>query len=282
MPQAIVELLKKGAEVNVADEFRDGNLIRLPAKGSLILSGDLHGHRRNFERITSFANLAENPDRHLVLQEIIHGGLQDSEGDCLSYRLLFDAVRLKVDFPDRVHIITGNHDVTYVTGKKVMKDSREMNQSMCAALQREFPENYDRIEHAMKQLLRSQPLAVKCDNRIWLSHSLPADRYLDKFDNKIFDRQLENGDLIRPGSVYLLTWGRKHTQALLDKMANQLDVDIFILGHQPQQQGWGKAGDNLILIASEHNHGCLLPIDLTKAYTIEELAGSIVPLASIS
>ena len=69
---------------------------------------------------------------------------------------------------------------------------------------------------------------------------------------------------------------------MLDKMAKLFDVDIFILGHQPQEQGFSQAGDNLLIIASNHNHGCLIAIDLEKSYTIEQLIDSIVPLASIS
>jgi len=201
MPQTIIDLLNKGIKANNTDKFRRGNLIHLPADGSLVVTGDLHGHRRNFERITTFADLANNPDRHIALQEIIHGGPQDSE--------------------------------------------------------------------------------VRCNNRIWLSHSLPSDHFVDKFDRQILDRPLKNNDMVKPGSAYLLTWGRKHSQTLLDEMAKLLDVDIFILGHQPQQQGWYRAGNNLIIIASDHNHGCLLPVDLAKSYTIEELIDSIVPLTSI-
>jgi len=93
---------------------------------------------------------------------------------------------------------------------------------------------------------------------------------------------LRNEDVARPGSAYLLTWGRKHRQSLLDSLAKLFDVDVFILGHQPQEQGWGQAGKSLIIVASDHNHGCLLPIDLAKSYTLEELIGSIVMLSSIS
>jgi hypothetical protein len=64
-------------------------------------------------------------------------------------------------------------------------------------------------------------------------------------------------------------------------MAKLFDVDVFILGHQPQEQGWNRAADNLLIIASNHNHGCLLLTDLAKSYTIEQLIDSIVPLASI-
>jgi len=278
----MIDLLNKGIEAGNADKFRQGNLIHLPADGSLILTGDIHGHRRNFERIVAFADLANNPDRHIVLQEIIHGGPEDSQGGCLSYRLLFDAVRYKLTFPDRIHIIMGNHDTAFINSSEVMKDGKEMNRAMRLALDREFQKTGADIELAIRQFLFSQPLALRCENRIWVSHSLPGDRFVNKFDPKILDRRLKVNDVVRPGSAYLLTWGRKHSQALLDKMAKLFDVDIFILGHQPQEQGWSRAGDNLIIIASNHNHGCLLSIDLAKSYTIEKLIDSVVPLASIS
>ena len=281
MAQTIIDLLNKSAEANNADKFCRGNLVSLPAQGSLIATGDLHGHRRNFERILSYADLDNNPDRHILLQEIIHGGPQDSRQGCLSYKLLFDAARLKLNFPDRVHIIMGNHDTAFISDSRVMKDGQEMNLSMRLALKREYGANSAEISLAIKQFLLSQPLAVRCQNRIWLSHSLPDDRSGEQFDRQIMDRKLQEEDCKRPGSAYLFTWGRKHSQSLLNKMAALLDADIFILGHQTQKQGWAKAGDNLVIIASEHNHGCLLPFDLSKSYTIDQLIDSIVPLASI-
>jgi len=281
MPQTIIDLLNKGAEAGNTDRFRRANLIHLPADGSLIVAGDIHGHQRNFERIVAFADLANNPARHIVLQEIIHGGPQDSQGGCLSYKLLFDAVRYRLSFPDRVHIIMGNHDTAFISNSEVMKDGKEMNRSMCLAMEREFQQDSTDVELAIKQLLLSHPLAVRSENRIWVSHSLPSDRYIDKFDRRILDRQLKINDCEKPGSAYILTWGRKHSQSLLDKMAKLFDVDIFILGHQSQQQGWSQAGENLIIVTSDHNHGCLLSIDLAKSYTVEQLIEAIVPLASI-
>jgi len=282
MPQTTVDLLNQGAEANNADKSRRGNVVHLPAEGHLIVTGDLHGHQRNFERIVAFADLANHPNRHIILQEIIHGGPEDSKGGCLSYKLLFDVVRYKVSFPDRVHIIMGNHDTAFINDSEVMKDGKEMNRAMRAALDREFPRAGAEIKLAMKQFLFSQPLAARCESRIWMSHSLPSDHFGEKFDPEILHRPLKIGDVIRPGSAYLLTWGRKHSEALLDSMAKLLDIDIFVLGHQPQEQGWSRAGRNLIILASNHNHGCLLSIELAKSYTVEQLIESIVPLASVS
>ena len=281
MSQTILDLLKEGVEANISDSFRQGNLVSLPADVQLVITGDLHGHQRNFERIISFADLANNPARHVILQEIIHGGPADSDGGCLSYKLLFDAVKYKLDFPDRVHIVMGNHDTSFINNRKIIKDGREMNRAMRLAIRREFENGSDEILLGIKELLLSQPLAVRCDNRIWISHSLPADRYFDKFDSQVFDRPLQADDIIKPGSAYLLTWGRNMSQLLLDKLAKLFDVDIFILGHQPQNKGWGQVGKNLLIIACDHNHGCLLPVDLAKSYNITELVDSIVPLASI-
>ena len=282
MAQKIIDLLNEGQKACQDDAFRQSNLIVLPATGSLIVSGDLHGHRRNFERITVFADLENNPDRHVILQEIIHGGAEDSKGGCLSYELLFDIIRYKLAFINQVHILLGNHDCSFITNSDVMRGGKEMNLSMRLALKSSYPDQYSEIETALERFLFSQPLAVKCENRIWISHSLPGNLYIDKFDESIFNRELAKDDLVKPGSAYLLTWGRNHSQELLDKMAGVLDVDLFVLGHQAQPKGYDRAGENLIIIASDHNHGCLLPIDLTKSYTIEQLIESIVPLASIS
>jgi hypothetical protein len=281
MLHTIVDLLDKAAQANHADQFRHGSLVSLPFHGSLIAAGDIHGHRRNFERLVAFADLANNPDRHIVLQEIIHGGPADSEMGCLSYELLFDAAGYKLKYPDRVHIIMGNHDIAFISNSEVIKDNKEMNRLMRLALARQFGSDSPQIEQAISRFLLSQPLAVRCDNRIWLSHSLPADRYLDKFDHQIVYRKLEAEDCKKAGSAYLLTWGRNISEASLDKIAQFFDVDIFILGHQSQQQGWAKLGKNCIIIASDHNHGCLLPVNLTESCTIDKLVESIVPLASI-
>jgi len=281
MAQTIIDLLNRGVQANNADKFRNGNLVHLPSEGSLVVSGDIHGHQRNFERIVSFADLPNNPDRHVVLQEIIHGGNEDKEEGCQSYKLLFKAVRYKLTYPHRVHIIMANHDTAFINNSEVMKDGREMNRLMRSALDREFQDASEDVKLAIRQFLFSQPLAIKCDNRIWISHSLPSDRYLNQFDRQILDRELRVNDVVRPGSAYLLTWGRKHSQTLLDTMAEMLAVDIFVLGHQPQNAGWSQAGDNLLIIASDHGHGCLLAIDLSKSYTIETLIDSIVPLAAI-
>lgn len=281
MPQTTIDLLNRGIAANQTDRFRRGNVIGLPGEGSLVIGGDIHGHRRNFERLVAYADLANHPDRHIVLQEIIHGGPEDHTGGCLSYQLLFDAVRYKLSWPDHVHFVMGNHDTACISSSEVMKNGKEMNRAMSSAVDREFGGASPEVKLAIKQFLFSQPLAIRCNNRLWISHSLPADRFVETFDAGVFHRELRVSDCEKPGPAYVLTWGRRHSQAALDRLARQLDVDVFVLGHQAQAHGWCQAGDNLIILACDHNHGCLVEVDLTRPWTASELAGNIVPLASI-
>jgi len=281
MLQGTVKLLKQAKESCLEDKFRKNNLVHLPAEGELVVTGDLHGHHRNFERVKNFADLENNPERHLVLQEIIHGSPQDSNCNCPSFRVLLEAARYKVKFPHRVHIIMGNHDTACITNSDVLKNGQEMNQLMRDALKSRYEDSSKMVIDATSDMLFSQPLAVKCANGLWLSHSLPSNRFVNKFKTDIFERQLVKEDFVKPGSVYLLTWGRKQTQQTLDKLAEMLGVKVFLLGHQPSPEGWKYLGENAVIITSEHNQGCIVKLDLSEECTAEKITKNIIKLASL-
>lgn len=281
MPEQTIQLCREGAELNRSCLFRQGNLIHLPEKGRVIVGGDLHGHRRNFERIQTYANLENNPTTHVILQEIIHGGPEDDFGGCLSWRLLFEAIQYKIRFPNQVHILLGNHDTAAILDSAVLKAGKEMNRAMQSAMRRHFEEHYEAVYAAMVEYMLTQPLAIRCQNGIWISHSLPADQYVNDYDLSIFNRPYTLDDIERPNPVYLLTWGRRQSREALLQWGEKFDAKIFILGHQPQDMGWALIGDNTIIIASEHSFGCLLDFDLEKSYTAGELSNCIVPLNTI-
>jgi hypothetical protein len=282
MPQQAIQLFRKAGELNNSCSLRKGNVIHLPDHGKVIVAGDLHGHRRNFERVIRYADLEHHPESFVILQEIIHGGPEDDYGGCLSYQLLHEALNYKVQFPDQVHIILGNHDTAAVCDTSVLKAGKEMNLAMKTAMRRHYKAKFPDVEAAMIEYMMTQPLAVRCANRIWISHSLPTDGWAEDFDISIFDRPYTTADIQRPNPVYQLTWGRRHAVETLEFLSQRLDVDIFILGHQPQEIGWAPIGERTLIVASEHNHGCLLTFELSRSYLTSELIEGIVPLASIA
>ncbi|HPD47388.1 MAG TPA: metallophosphoesterase [Anaerohalosphaeraceae bacterium] len=278
----MIELCRQGIDANLCTPLRDGNVICLPDRGRAIITGDLHGHRRNFEKVVALADLEYHPDTYVIFQEILHGGPEDEEGGCLSFQLWADVLRYQLQFPQQVFLVMGNHDTAIIVDNDVMKAGKGMNAALKAAMRRVFREDYDVAIRALRAYLLSQPIAVRCPNRIWMSHSLPEERFVDNFDITVFDRQLLSGDMLRPEPLYKLTWGRRQSLAAIDKMAELLDVDHFIVGHQPQEQGWCAVGQRMIILASDHSHGCIITFDLDRSYTHDELVAQIVPLASIA
>ncbi|MDH7599955.1 MAG: metallophosphoesterase [Sedimentisphaerales bacterium] len=281
MESQIVELLAAGAKANQTDPYRQGNLICLPPDGSLVVSGDIHGHARNLQRIISYADLEARPERHLIIHEIIHGGPQDGDGGCLSYKALFEAVELKLRYPDKVHILLGNHDTAFITGSEVLREGRRMNKAFTEALKAEFGQDWPQVQQAIRQFLLSQPLAARTANRIWISHSLPSDRMMGRFDIEVLSRPLQEADLQRDGPAYVLTWGRHTSQEGRRRLAEKLGVDLFVVGHQPQPDGWLAIEPDMLVLASDHNHGCLLELDLSASYDLASLVSGIILLSSI-
>ncbi len=277
----MIELCRQGIEVNEAAELRAGNVIHLPDKGRVIITGDIHGHRRNFEKVVALADLEHHPETYVVFQEILHGGPEDEDGGCLSFRLFSDVLRYQLRFPRQVFLVMGNHDTAIVVDNDVLKAGKEMNTAMKSAMRRHFWDDYEEAMGALRGYLLSQPIAVRCANRIWMSHSLPEQRFVSGFDMGVFERKLLSGDMLRPEPLYKLTWGRRQSVEAIEQMGRLLDVDHFVVGHQPQEQGWCTVGGRMIILASDHNHGCMIMFDLGHLYAFEELVDQIVPLASL-
>jgi hypothetical protein len=48
-----------------------------------------------------------------------------------------------------------------------------------------------------------------------------------------------------------------------------MDARLIITGHQPQDNGYFVNGDKHLIIASDHNQGVFLPLDLDEQYDME-------------
>ncbi len=56
---------------------------------------------------------------------------------------------------------------------------------------------------------------------------------------------------------------------------------MLITGHQPQDTGFGINGDQHLIIASDHNQGVFLPLDLSKTYDMPALLNQIRKFVAI-
>lgn len=275
------EIFLQAAELNRSDPLLSGSLLEFPGYGQVVMTGDLHGHRRNFEKLKRFCSLEHFGARHVILHEIIHEEVESVGGRDNSHQVLLDAARWKCEFPDQVHFLQSNHELAQATRHEISKNGRTVTLAFEDDVAAAYPAGPVQVLEAIYEYIRSLALAARTQHRVFFSHSLPSPRALPQFDTGVLGRTPTNEDLADRGSAHALVWGRYHTEAALTTLSELLDAEFFVCGHQPQEMGFDVLHDRMIILASDHNHGVFLPIDLKKPPTLELLTKNIRPFAGV-
>jgi hypothetical protein len=278
----VIETFQAAAEENQLSPLRAHQVVNLPANGELFIAGDMHDHRRNFDKLLKTVELEDNPARHIILHELIHGDYFDASGADGSWNILFRAAELKCDFPGQVHFLLANHDLAQIHGEGIMKAGLSVCEAFNAGLKRDFGADAASVNVALSEFLLSLPLAVRCPNGIFICHSLPTDEQIKTFDYTVFDRPLIGADYKRrTGPVYQLIWGRNVTPAGVEEFANKLSAQLIVTGHQPQDTGYAVNGPRHLIIASDHNQGVFVQIDLSQQYEMNTLLKQVKKFVSV-
>ena len=239
--------------------------------------GDLHGNLSAFRWVLTEAALDRNPGRHLVLQELVHeiNKNQDERPD-LSHRLVDLVSALKCQYPDRVHVILGNHELSEMTGRIIGKDGQALNMRFRQGLQLSYGDQCDEIYKAYIGLFSALPLAVRTPNRVFMCHSIPDGGYLDDLDVGVLgvdDWPPES--MKRGGAVYAITWGRDNAPETIDRFAEMVDADLFITGHQPCDEGFRQANHRQLIIDGTNPYPAYCRFSAKAPATIESLLSSV-------
>jgi len=278
--RVVIDLFTRAAQANLETPGRHGSTVWLPERGRLLMTGDVHDHGLNFQRVVKYAALDRSRDNHLVIHELVHGEARINGRD-LSIRLLARAAALKLKYPSQVYHLQSNHELAQISGEGIIKYGTSVVDAFNAGVEFIYGDDAPAVNEALAKYVRSLPLAVRCPNGILCTHSLPGPRKMLAFDPSILDRNPTAVDLSPNGHAHSLVWGRDHSRELLDTLADVWKIKLFVTGHQPADWGYEIANDLLLILASDHQHGVCLPIELTRSYTMETLVGQIVPLAAI-
>jgi hypothetical protein len=282
-PDQVVETFSAAADENKLTAIRHEQVVHLPGEGEVWMTGDIHDHRTNFNKLIAAADLANNPQRHLVLHELIHGDHFDGDGAEDSWRMLYRAAELKCEFPGQVHFLLANHDLAQIHGEGIMKAGLSVCEAFYKGLKRDLPKNYHMVNVAITDFLLSFPLAIRAPSGLFFCHSLPTDDNLQNFDFTVFDRPLTGADYKRrTGPVYQLIWGRNITPAGATAFMQKVHAKMIITGHQPQEMGYAINGQHHLIIASDHNQGVFLPLDLSEEYDVETLVSRLQKFVALA
>ncbi len=249
--ERIIGYFEKAAEANLETPGRTGNLVELTPElaDEVMITGDLHGNRRNFNLIKRTAALAQNPRRHLVLQEACHGGPTYPEsGGCMSHTVLEDIARLKTEFPERVHFILGNHELAELADYPIQKNKQMLNLLFRLGMQQMYGPATDRVREAFSPFLRSAPLAVRLPHGVFISHSIPEKCDERHFDASIFSRELDDVDYFERTGVFELVWGRDYREENARAFAELVGARLLINGHEPCPQGYNAPNSIQVIV----------------------------------
>lgn len=287
----VIALFRGAAEAFRDCPLRRGSTIHLPDHGRLTATGDLHDHGLNFQRLLKYSKLGESTgagdetsgggaEEHLILHEVIHGPDRVNGMD-MSVRMLARCADLKLRHPGHFHSLLSNHELAQLRSEGITKDGVSVCDVFDEGIDYLYADAADEVREALNEYILSLPLAVKCANGVMVSHSLPAPRRIEVFDKAVLDRELTDEDIAPHGSAYDMVWGRHQNRKITEELAEAWGVKVFVVGHQPAEMGTEPVADNTLILASDHNHGVALPIDLSKTYNRDELMDAAVPLAGV-
>lgn len=239
--EQVIATYRRAAEANLRTPGREGNVVHITDETAddVMITADIHGHRRNFNTIKKLAALDQNPRRHLILQEVCHGGpTYPSNGGCMSHAVLEDVAALKVRYPDRVHFLLSNHELAELTDYPILKSKRMLNLLFRLGMQEMYGPATEKVREAYLPFLRSCPLAVRLPGKVFVCHSLPEGVDSGGFDVSVFQRPLEALDFKEHGDVFDLVWGRDYRLENAQAFAKLVDADVLIHGHDPCPEGF--------------------------------------------
>jgi len=251
MPSAerILPILRRAAAHNRATPGRSGFLVRLQECGEVLVAGDLHGHVPNFQAIHKAADLAKHPARHLVLQEVVHGPFRYPLGGDKSHQLLDLFAALKCQFPARVHLLPGNHELAQWTDRPVGKADETQNDGFRQGVSEAYGAAGPEVYAAYMELIASLPVALRTPNDVFLSHSLPSPRQLGTFEaNKLEAEALDPAEYQPGGLVYGIVWGRDTSPRTVDDYLRKVDADFLVSGHIPTDDGFAVPNHRQLIV----------------------------------
>jgi hypothetical protein len=236
----VVATFDRAAEVNRSVHGRQGSTIFLTPllADDVLVTGDIHGHRRNFDRIRQVAALAEHPHRHLVFQEVCHGGPCGPNGGCMSHAILEDTAGLVAEFPGQVHLILGNHELAEMSDYPIRKNNQLLNLLFRLGLRHAYGEAEQTVRAAMIRFLWSCPLAVRLSQGVLIAHSLPEGVDLHGFDPSVLVRDLVADDGREGHDVFRLVWGRDYRRQNVQAFCDIVGARLLVTGHEPCREGF--------------------------------------------
>jgi len=181
----------------------------------------------------------------------------------MSHTMLEDVVRLKVEYPRRVHFILGNHELAEMTDYPIQKNRQMLNLLFRLGLQQMYGPAADKVHESYMPFLRSCPLGLRLPHGVFVTHSVPEGVDTGRFDETIFSRELDPAEFFGRNSIFQLVWGRDYREENARAFAELVGAEVLINGHEPCPEGFNAPNDTQIIIdcCGQKAGYVILPVD---------------------
>lgn len=237
-------------------------LVELPRKGKALVITDIHGNLTDFQRFMHIWDEFENEDNHLILTgDFIHAmGLEnDRSVEILEY------VKFLCENFSNIHVLLGNHEWSTISQKMLFKAGVNQTFNFDSILMDKFGEA--RYRDKMKeyvQFFKKLPIAVRTDNKIFISHAGPPTNVKSLDDIKNITHAGFNSENSR---LFQILWNRSEnfTKTQLDSFLKAVDSKLMIVGHTPVD-GIKLLYKKLLIVSSSYGKGkkAYVELDLEK------------------
>lgn len=276
-PERMLTTLQRATEFVRATPGCTGHFVELQDCTEVLVAGDLHGHISNFQVILKAADLANHPGRHLVLQEVVHSAYRYPNGGDKSHQLLDLFAALKCQYPTRVHLLPGNHEMAQMTGRPIGKGNESQNGVFVEGIKAAYGTAWAEIEKAYYELLRALPLALRTANRVFLCHTLIPGRSLGHFYLGLLKQeQFSESEFLPGGMVYGILWGRDTSQEAVDEFLRIVDADLIVTGHIPTDTGHEVPNTKQLIVDCSASPAAYVLFPANRPLTHDELLAGVV------
>lgn len=259
------------------------SVLRLPAKGTLVIGTDLQGNLGDFQQLhRRFQQLG--PDAQLVLTgDLVHGPDEDTVAqwpDFLGtpYRdespALIDAfAAAQRQAPGRVHCLMGNHDHAHLGGPVTSKFYADEAAHLEERLGAEATLRW-------RALAGTFPLVAIAPCGVVMTHACPGVALQDPAQLEGIPWDQYRGDSIdtffRRPILGPLLWARSATDEAVAQFLSVLGGSVAVFGHDVVREGFARDGAQQLCVSTSFGL-----YDEHKVYVQVELDGRYPDAASL-